>query len=158
MHLFNEYLMDSKKRGFLKITSILVVLEAIFQYYVVGLLLVGYRPGYALAGFNTVGMNTVFTNPLKYFPALGYLLKTFFPYYWNFYHYNPDNPGGPLYNVFAPKPAEIFMLAFWIGLIVAAIITAIVYAIKLKGMLSVIPKTPLPTDENELFVNKKSTD
>ena len=151
--------MDSKKRVLLKITSILVVLETIFMYYVVGLLLVGYRPGSAIAGFNIVGTHMAFTNPLKYFPVLEYIFKTFFPYYWNFYNFNPLNIGDTVYNTFSNlKEAEIFMLTLWIGLIIAAIITAVVYAIKLKGIMKAIPKAPLSTGERELSVKKKSID
>ena len=44
--------MDSEKRRYLKITSIFVALEAVFSYYLVGLLLIGYRPGHLLLGWS----------------------------------------------------------------------------------------------------------
>ncbi|MGC8562759.1 MAG: hypothetical protein ACP5UZ_05490 [Thermoplasmata archaeon] len=147
------------KNSVMKITTAFVALEAVFMYYVIGLILVGYRPGFALSGFNIVDSHIVFTNPVKYFPVLGYTLKTFFLYYWNYYHYNPAvNPGGSLYNTFDLKPVEIFMFAVWLGLIVVAITTAIVYAVKLRGIRNAIQKAPQSTGNRELSVKKKSID
>ena len=74
--------MDSEKRRYLKITSIFVALEAVFSYYLVGLLLIGYRPGHLLLGWSNGKVNLIFSNPLNYLPGLGYVLKTYFPIYW----------------------------------------------------------------------------
>ena len=137
----------TKKRRLLKITSIFVVLEAALMYYVVGLLLVGYRPGHILLGFNpekTVNFVIAYTYPLRYLLGLSNVLKTFFPLYWNYvYHFSNEYDGLPISSQVAD--ATHFLLAFWVGLIVAAIITAVVYAIKLKGALRAFPRIPLPS-------------
>ena len=70
--------MDNKKRRLQKITVIFVALEAVFFYYLVGLLLVGYRPGHLLLGWKDLNVGPAVVNPLKYFPGLSYVLKTGF--------------------------------------------------------------------------------
>lgn len=130
--------MDCKKCGLLKVILIFVALETVFIYYAVGLLAVGYRPGNILHGFPHAGYLPVTSTPFQYFPGLGYLVKAFFPLYYLYYILNPD-----LFLV--PPPwfhsqvvgATHFLLAFWIGLIIAAVTTAIVCSIKIKGVYRV---------------------
>ncbi len=122
-------------------------------------MIVGYRPGHILLGYKFVihiGQVPiyVFTNPLKYFLGLGYAVKTLFPLYW----YGVYRGGNILMDGQTVRLGTNFMSAFWIGLIVAAIITVIIYTIKLRGILKTIPKTPLPIKEEELYVKKKSID
>ncbi|MCL5681283.1 MAG: hypothetical protein M1515_04475 [Candidatus Thermoplasmatota archaeon] len=143
-------MMDSNNRRIWEITSIFVALEAVFIYYVVGLLLVGYRPGSVLFGFKPAGSGLVlivYNNPLKYFLGLSYVLKTFFPTYWyHVYHFNPTYVNAVAVES-QIKAANNFMFAVWLGLIVAAIIVAVVYAIKLRANLKATPKTPMPVLE-----------
>ena len=61
--------MDNKKRKLQKITGIFVVLEAVFLYYLVGLLMAGYRPGHLLLGWKDLNVGLDVANPLKYLPV-----------------------------------------------------------------------------------------
>ena len=149
--------MDIKNQSVAKITSIFVVLEAAFLYYTIGLMAVGYRFGRVLTGWKVIEGHFIYYNPLKYFLGLGYMLRTLFPQYYYFWYQYPE-PAIFRSTSNQTVASTNFMSALWIGLIIAAIITAVVYAIKLKGIMKAIPKAPLPTGEMELSVKKKSTD
>jgi hypothetical protein len=127
--------MDNKKRRLQKITGIFVVLEAVFLYYLVGLLLAGYRPGHLLLGWKDLNVGLDVANPLKYFPGLIYVLKTFFPLYFDYVYRVP--PSIPLsLNAINQGYATLnFFSLFWIGLIIAIVLTAILYAVRIRSKI-----------------------
>lgn len=120
--------MDSTKRGMLRITSIFLVIEGVLMYYVVGLLLSS-------------------TPPINFsrFPGLEYVIKVFYPDYL-YVNTNPFWPGYALTSQQAGAirnqvlGAEHFLLAFWVALIAVAVITVVVYVIKLKELSPSEPK------------------
>ncbi len=123
--------MESRKRRMAKITAIFVALETIFLYYVIGLFYLSRIPG----------------TPFQYFPGLSYIIKTFFPIYWEFnYNYGP----GRIITSQQRSTAlvqfhngELFILGFWYGLIIAAILTAVVYFIKFRNSYKMAPRARL---------------
>ena len=127
--------MDNKKRRLQKITVIFVALEAVFFYYLVGLLLVGYRPGHLLLGWKDLNVGPAVVNPLKYFPGLSYVLKTFFPLYFEYVYRVPPNIPLTLNAINQGYAALNFFSLFWIGLIIAIILTAILYAVKIRSKI-----------------------
>ena len=124
--------MDSEKRRYLKITSIFVALEAVFSYYLVGLLLIGYRPGHLLLGWSNGKVNLIFSNPLNYLPGLGYVLKTYFPIYWMYVFRGPTEIPLLSNEISQIYAALNFLSLFWIGLTFAVVVTAILYSQKIK--------------------------
>ena len=127
--------MDSQKRRYLKITSIFVALEAVFSYYLVGLLLIGYRPGHLLLGWSNGKVNLVFSNPLNYLPGLGYVLKTYFPIYWMYVFRGPTEIPLLSNEISQIYAALNFLSLFWIGLTFAVVVTAILYSQKIKSKI-----------------------
>ena len=76
--------MNRKNGKMLRITILVVVLESVFLYYSIGLLLVGYRPGDIMLGFDpqkSLNFIIAYTFPFRYFLGLGNLLKTLLPLY-----------------------------------------------------------------------------
>lgn len=116
-----------------RITSIFVALEAVFMYYIVGLYYLSRIPG----------------TPFQYFPGLGYIIKTYFPVYWNVNYQNfpvghiitHQEVGAALVQF---HNGEHFILGFWYSLIIAAILTAVVYIIKLINLYNAVPKAMTP--------------
>ncbi len=121
--------MDSRKRRMVRLTSIFIALETAFMYYVIGLFYLSRIPG----------------TPFQYFPGLGYIIKTFFPVYWDVNYQN--SPGEHIITHQQVGAAlvqfhngEHFILGFWYGLIIAATITAAVYIFELKNFDKTKPK------------------
>ena len=129
---FMIIMMESKRGRLLKVTSIFVTVEAILLYYAIGVPNLDYYPGI----------------PFKFFPGLGYIVKTLYPDFW-FTNYNPMWPG----KIISAQQkvaiqiqvhnAETFLFVFWYVMMMAAAVTAVLYAIKLSGIYGVTPRTPL---------------
>ena len=124
--------MDSRKKSIARMTSIFVVVEAVFVYYASGIFLFSTSP------------KMLFT----YLPGYGYVIKTFFYYFW-YGVYHPVGTGGKLIvsslqsKAFIELPAaEHFTVALFYGIIGVAVMAAVVYSIKLKVTLTVSPKSP----------------
>ncbi len=124
--------MEIRKRRMVKLTSIFVALETAFMYYVIGLFYLSRIPG----------------TPFQYFPGLGYIIKTFFYYFW-YGVYHPVGTGGKLIVSSLQSKAfiellavEHFTVALFYGIIAVAVMAAVVYSIKLKVTLTVSPKSP----------------
>lgn len=128
--------MDSRKRRIAKITSIFVVLETVFVYYANGIFLFSFSP----------------KMQFEYLPGYGYIIKTFFYYFW-YEVYHPIGPGGGKMVASSLQSkafieilgVEHFTVALFYGLIVVAVVVAVVYAIKLKATLIVPPKPHSPS-------------
>ena len=121
--------MDIRKRRMVQLTTIFVALETAFMYYVIGLFYLSRIPG----------------TPFQYFPGLGYIIKTFFPVYWDVNYQN--FPGNHIIShqqvgeaLVQFQNGEHFILGFWYGLLIAATITAVVYIFELKNFDKTKPK------------------
>lgn len=121
--------MDSMGRKTLKITSIFLVFEVVFIYYLLMIWFFVYTGG----GY-----------PRYYLlPGISYILKTYYPVYYHF----PivDNGIVPSKAVMElVKAGGNFMLGFQISLIAAIIIAIVVYVMKLKSVHNSITNTPVP--------------
>ncbi len=102
-----------------KITSIFVVLETVFLYYGTGAFLFNSNP------------KVLFS----YLPGVGYIFKTLFPQAW-FALYHPTDIGHVVTreHTFSLAGPLHFLSVLWIVFVIAAITTAIIYAIKLKSI------------------------
>ena len=128
-----EAIEDSMKKSIARMTSIFVVVEAVFVYYASGIFLFSTSP----------------KMQFKYLPGYGYVIKTFFYYFWYGVYHPVGTTGGKLIasslqsKTFIELPAaEHFTVTFFYGIIAVAVMAAVVYSIKLKVTLTVSPKSP----------------
>jgi hypothetical protein len=143
---------QKQKREELKVTSIFAILEAVFLYYGSGLLLVGYRPGKILYGFPHAPYLGIFPTPFQPFPGLGNIVWTLFPSYVVFDILGADAVIPPPVLSSQVAGATQFLLVFWTGLITAAVVTAIVYTIRFKGIRRKSTRVPPLQETQELML------
>lgn len=124
--------MDSRKKRIVRMTSIFVALETVFVYYASGIFILSSSPRLMF----------------EYLPGYGYIIRTFFYYFWYGVYYPPVPGRRPTISPLLAREflgVEHFTVALFYGLIVVAIIVAIIYAIKLKVTLRAVPKLPSPS-------------
>lgn len=118
--------MDKRKSKIVKMTSIFVVLEAVIIFYISGL-------SFGVYFFRFFSPITVF----EYSPGISLVVKRFFYSYW-WIIYNQFKNGvvsdPPFWSNWFTG-AEHFLLALWITLIAASAIVAIIYSVRLKGVM-----------------------
>lgn len=121
--------MDTKRRRTLKVTSIFLVLEVVFTYYLMMIRFFVYTAG----GY-----------PRYYLlPGISYILKTYYSVYYHFPVINMGLPPSKAVEALL-KAGGNFMLGVQIALVAAVIIVAVVYFIKMKGVHKSITKAPSP--------------
>lgn len=144
--------MGSENRTIQKTTGIFVALEAVFIYYIVGLLASGYRPGFVLYGGWKIlqPYEVVPVNPLRNLLGLTYVVKTLFPLYWEIdvQHIGilppiPLNVTAEFHNQVIG--ASVFLLVFWLIMLIAGIAVALRYYRKLKAARQSPERTHLPS-------------
>ncbi len=121
--------MGSRKKRIARITSTFVALEAVFLYYGIMALVFMGNPGFI---FN-------------YLPGIGYVFRMLFPRAWSLLYPSHEGRIPALTSTFSLAGPFHFLFALWIVFISASIVTAIVYAIKLREAHRVVPNSPSPS-------------
>jgi hypothetical protein len=128
--------MDTNKGRLIRGTSIFIVLESLFLYYILELWYFVSTRGIANPGF-----------PFNYVPGVGYIVKTFYPLYWSDV-YHPTN-SIVTQNMRAAVVGQLmgvdhFMIVLWTALIIASVITLAFYGLKFKGSFMRASKDSVP--------------